>query len=150
MLIERVSSISERPRSPVAAGWRSGCFSSPSDSWLPFGASHCSLFCASLTDVEREGCHIILGVDSPSAGKGSGPWLQGLRILLADDCAAIRLGHWPSEHRLCAPSTGCLTCRARIRSRSGPSTHNAPPRRTIFWLLISDANVRGQLPLPVA
>ena len=47
-------------------------------------------FSASLTDVEPEGCHIILGVDFPSAGKGSGPNLQRLWTLEAEDSAAIR------------------------------------------------------------
>ena len=60
----------------------------------------------------------------------------------AEDSATIRLGHWPSEHRPSAASTRCLTCRARIRSRLCPLTLAVPSQRTIFWLLISDANVR--------
>ena len=54
------------------------------------GVSCTALFAlSSLTDVELEGCHNSLGVDSPSDGKVLGPRLQGLWILLAENHAAI-------------------------------------------------------------
>ena len=113
------------------------------------GVSCTALFAlVSLTDVELEGCHIILGVDSPSDGKASGRWPQGLWIILAENCAAIRLCHCPEEHRQCAPSTKCLTCRARIRCRPCPLTHDSPSLTTIFWLLYLTRTSAVSYPCP--
>ena len=63
-------------------------------------------------------------------------------MLSAVDSAAIRLGHWPSEYRLSAHPTRCLTHQARARCRLNPLKTNVTTTRDNILAAVSQANVR--------